>query len=449
METYGIISLLPVAVVIVTAMTTKRALEPLVLGALVGFAILSRERFIFSYLDALFFEISNSAYFIVVGGAFGAFIRMLEESKAITGFTRLIMGVANTKKKSVIITWLIGMVFFFDNKFSNLSAGLSNREVSDKNKLSREMFTFNINTVACSTCVLVPFSLWGVFMSGQIESALELGNGEGIKEITKAIPFMIFPIITPIIVLLFNFRMIPIFGGMKKAEKRVEQEGQVQSEFQGKSEILEQHVDGNPLSVWYFLIPMIALVATTFYFGDLLYGLLVGVIVCSIVYSVKGLLKTGEVLDIIPKGCNDMFVVIAIIISAFVLQQVSIELGLVTYLIGTLEPYLIGGLLPTISFLLLLGLGFATGSFWGMLAICFPMILPLAASLNMNMYLIIGAIISGVSAASVTCFFGDSVTLACEITKVKNIDYAKTALPLTVVPLITTTIAYLVLGYLI
>ena len=39
-STYGILSLIPVLVVIVSAIITKRALEPLILGTLVGFVIL-------------------------------------------------------------------------------------------------------------------------------------------------------------------------------------------------------------------------------------------------------------------------------------------------------------------------------------------------------------------------------------------------------------------------
>ena len=51
--TYGILSLLPVFVVIVTAIITKRAVEPLILGTLVGYAIIAKEGFIVAYLDSL------------------------------------------------------------------------------------------------------------------------------------------------------------------------------------------------------------------------------------------------------------------------------------------------------------------------------------------------------------------------------------------------------------
>lgn len=65
---YGLISLLPVIVVIVTAIITKRAVEPLILGAVVGYIILDHEKFIVGYLDSLYGELGESAYFIIILG---------------------------------------------------------------------------------------------------------------------------------------------------------------------------------------------------------------------------------------------------------------------------------------------------------------------------------------------------------------------------------------------
>ena len=47
----------------------------------------------------------------------------------------------------------MGIIFFLDNYFSILGAGVSNRKIADENKMSREMFAFEINSVACCTAV--------------------------------------------------------------------------------------------------------------------------------------------------------------------------------------------------------------------------------------------------------------------------------------------------------
>ena len=54
--------------------------------------------------------------------------------------------------------------------------------------------------------------------------------------------------------------------------------------------------------------------------------------------------------------------------------------------------------LPAIAFVILMVLGFVTGSFWGMAAVCFPIMLPLAQQLDANMHLTIGAVIAGAAA---------------------------------------------------
>lgn len=71
-STYGIISLLPVLVTIVTAIITKRAVEPLICGALVGYIILDKQHFVVAYLDSLYGELGESAYFVVIFGLFGS-----------------------------------------------------------------------------------------------------------------------------------------------------------------------------------------------------------------------------------------------------------------------------------------------------------------------------------------------------------------------------------------
>lgn len=205
--TYGMISLLPVIVVIVTAIITKRAVEPLILGTLVGYFIIAKEGFVVAYLDSLYTELGESAYYVVIFGLFGIFIRMLDDSNAVSGFTKLGLKFAKTKKRAGFLSWVMGLVFFLDNYFSELAAGVSNRDIADKNRMSREMYAFSVNSVACAIPVLVPLSLWGVFMSGQVEMTLGLDAGEGLGEIVRALPFVLFAWVLLIFVLLYQFRI--------------------------------------------------------------------------------------------------------------------------------------------------------------------------------------------------------------------------------------------------
>ena len=444
---YGLISLVPVLVVIVSAIITKRALEPLILGTLVGFVILAKENFVVAYLDSLFGELGESSYYIIIFGLFGIYIHLLEKANAISGFTKVGLRFARNKKKAAFLAWIMGIVFFLDNYFSILGAGISNREIADKNKMSREMFSFAVNAVACCTCVLVPLSLWGVFMSGQIETTLGIGTGMGLSEIIKSIPFMFFAWVLLVFVLLYQFRIIKPFGPMKKAEERAETTGAVLPEDLAAQAPANSDEDEKPVNILNFIIPMASLIAVTLVTQELTYGLIVGIVLCFILYIAQKLITAAEAFDAICKGFEEMFVVTALVISAFVLQNANDELGLAPFVVNSVVNVISAPLLPVIAFVLLMVLGFVTGSFWGMAAVCFPIMLPLAQALDANIYLTIGAVIAGCAAGSATCFYGDSVTLTCGLTKIRNIDYLRSALPILIPPIVVTVIIYIAAGF--
>lgn len=444
---YGLLSLVPVLVVIVSAIITKRALEPLILGTLVGFVILAKENFVVAYLDSLYGELGESSYYIIIFGLFGIYIHLLEKANAISGFTKVGLRFARNKKKAGFLAWIMGLVFFLDNYFSILGAGISNREIADKNRMSREMFSFAINAVACCTCVLVPLSLWGVFMSGQIEMTLGIETGMGLGEIVKSIPFMFFAWVLLIFVLLYQFKIIKPFGPMKKAEERAETTGAVLPEDLAAQAPANDDENEKPVNILNFIIPMASLIAVTLITQELTYGLIVGIVLCFILYIAQKLITAAEAFDAICKGFEEMFVVTALVISAFVLQNANDELGLAPFVVNSVVNVISAPLLPVIAFVLLMVLGFVTGSFWGMAAVCFPIMLPLAQALDANIYLTIGAVIAGCAAGSATCFYGDSVTLTCGLTKIRNIDYLRSALPMLIPPIIVTVIIYIAAGF--
>ena len=343
----------------------------------------------------------------------------------------------------------MGIIFFLDNYFSILGAGISNRKIADENRMSREMFAFAINAVACCTCILVPLSLWGVFMSGQIETTLGLPAGSGLADIIKSIPFMFFAWILLIFVLLYQFRIIKPFGLMKKAEYRAETTGVLLPEDLAEEASSSEEEEKAETSIWNFIIPMAALIAVTLITQELTYGLIVGIVLCFILYIPQKLIGFSEAFDAICRGFEEMFVVTAIVISAFVLQNANDELGLAPFVVNSVVDVITAPLLPVIAFVILMVLGFVTGSFWGMAAVCFPIMLPLADALGANLYLTIGAVIAGCAAGSATCFYGDSVTLTCGIVKIRNIDYLRNALPMLVPPIVLTMIVYVIAGFVI
>ena len=81
---------------------------------------------------------------------------------------------------------VMGVIFFLDNYFSVLAAGVSNRKIADQNKMSREMYAFSINAVACATCGTGTYVPLGSFHErSDRRLTLGLGTGAGLGETDK------------------------------------------------------------------------------------------------------------------------------------------------------------------------------------------------------------------------------------------------------------------------
>ena len=93
--------------------------------------------------------------------------------------------------------------------------------------------------------------------------------------------------------------------------------------------------DEKPVNILNFIIPMASLIAVTLVTQELTYGLIVGIVLCFILYIAQKLITAAEAFDAICKGFEEMFVVTALVISAFVLQNANDELGLAPFVVNS------------------------------------------------------------------------------------------------------------------
>lgn len=157
----------------------------------------------------------------------------------------------------------------------------------------------------------------------------------------------------------------------------------------------------------------------------------------------------GQFLDKVRSGFQDMIGVLFIVTSAFILRDINNLLGMPDYVIGAAKASIAPWLLPATVFLLVTALAVAAGNFWGICAISFPVIIPIAQAIGADVGLTAAAIISATVAGSHLCFFGAEATLACSAAQIEAVNYARTSLPLLVLPVVGTTVLYLVSGWMI
>lgn len=448
METYGIISLIPVAVVIISAIISKRALESLVLGTFVAAIIIAKGDWWATWFDYTLVEIGDSAYYIIMFGMFGAMIRLLDDSGAAMGFADIGAKIANGPKKVQMFAWVLGIVIFVEDYLNALGVGVAMKSLSDKQNISREKLAFIVNSTGAAVCILVPFSSWGVLYASQIEEVGAIEGMTGFQAYCHSIPYMLYAWIAVICVPLFIFKIIPTFGAMKKADERA-LTGKVFPDwyYEEEGHNIEEMSEEKKAHAINFILPMLVLIFVCIKTGDITFSVIIATVLIGIMLFVQRKLTLGGFCDAIVEGFKDMLYVTMLVLAAFVLQDFNDVLGLTPYVIETVQPIMSPAVFPAIAFLVVGALAFCTGSFWGVAAISFPIIIPLALALDVNVFLAIGAVAAATSFGSHACFYSDAVTVTAAATGIKNMDYAKTALPLIAVPFVLGLIAYLIVGF--
>jgi Na+/H+ antiporter NhaC len=147
------------------------------------------------------------------------------------------------------------------------------------------------------------------------------------------------------------------------------------------------------------------------------------------------------------KGLVDIFPTLVIIVLSYVLIEVNNQLGLIDYVVDVALKTVNPALLPVTIFVVIGLLSFASGSFWGLAAIAFPIVGPLSAALGVNQFLCAGALISAVAFGGHICMYSDTVILASASTQVTNAEYFRTSGPLVIVPFVLAAIVFTIIGF--
>lgn len=447
----GFIAVMIIVLIIVGAMLSRRCVEFMLIGSFAASAFLYGKDFMPKWCGLLQEVVSENAWIILVCGLFGSLITLLQEARGTLGFSRLVASFCVNERRTLLTSFLMGILIFVDDYLNVLSIGVCMKGVYDKRKIPREVLAYILDATGAPVCVILPFSTWAVFYSSlfiEQESIKALGFKNGMDAYIHAVPYAFYPIITLLIVLLFCLGLMPRLGNMKKAYQRVEETGMVYSDASRKynhddRKGLEE--DGN---IWYFMIPMILLVVMAILTGDLLLAVVADLIVCFLLYVPSRTVSLDEFFNLVFRGFGDMLSVLAILVAAFILQKVTEEMGMTAFIIRLVEPFLQGAMFPAIAFVLVTILTFTTASQWGISAVASSIVFPLGAAIGANPILIMAAIISGGAFGSHACFYTDSTVLASSSAGIDNMEHAVSQLPYVILACVLSIVGYLVCGYL-
>ncbi|MEC7859888.1 MAG: Na+/H+ antiporter NhaC family protein [Pseudomonadota bacterium] len=447
MEHAGIITLVPTFVVLATAIITHRPVASLIVGVLVGILLNTPKNILgsFSEITLEVMQDPQIAWVIMVCGLMGSLFYLLMAAGGVEAFTLAMAKRANTRKKSLLITWFLGLTMFLDDYLSAIVIGNSMKKVTDKFKVSRSMLAYIVDSTAAPICVLVPISTWAVYFSVILESTDNISLGEGMQYYISAIPFMFYPIVALLLVPLVASERFPLIGPMKEEELKASHMNSIsQSKDQDSKNIRTQS------NIWVFVLPLLTLILFSWFNNiDLLRGIIATLmLVIPIMIGLK-IIDMNSAFDAILDGFKVMIPPLMIVVAAFMFKVINDQLGMPQYVIETMKPILSPTLFPVIVFITMAFVSFATASNWGIYLIVIPIVLPLGIALEVPIPLIIGAVLSASTFGSHACFYTDATVLAAQSSGVDTIKHALTQFPYALIAALTASIAYIAYAYIV
>ncbi|WP_084332718.1 Na+/H+ antiporter NhaC family protein [Marinobacterium jannaschii] len=442
---YGALSLFPTLVVIATALYTKRTIESLFIGVLVGLLMTRSFADFIPALGSTFltvFQNDTVAWIFIACGLMGSMITLVTAGGGAEAFGGWISRKVQGKKPTLFATMGLGILIFIDDYLNAMTIGSSMRKATDKVKTSREFLAYVVDSTAAPVCIILPFSTWAVFFSGLLEENKVAAEGEGINLFIQSIPYMFYAWICLAVVVLAINNSIPLLGKMREAEERTERTGAVLSEEDAALENGTEAAtaESNMLN---FFVPIGTLIFFTWYFDiDIMSGAMAAIFVTLAFYFVQRLLPMLEMFDAVLKGFVGMIAPLGTLFCGFMLAEVNNDLGTTEFVIQSASTIMTAELLPATVFITMAGLAFATASFWGIFVVGMPIIMPLAMAVNADMPLVIGAMISASAFGSHACFYGDSTVLSAKACGISPMNHALTQLPYTLISAAIATLLF-------
>lgn len=354
---------------------------------------------------------------IIFSMTIGGMIVLISKNGGMQGVVDKISVYAKNARSGQFVTWILGVVIFFDDYANTLVVGNTMRPVTDRLKISREKLSYLVDSTAAPIAAIAFVTTWigaelGYIKDG-VESISDL-NESAYAIFFNSLQYSFYPILTLFFMLMLIWEAKD-FGPMYKAEIRSRTSGKVSSENSTSSEAVHEEVAAlNPKVgvkiAWYnAAIPVLVIILGTIcgllYTGwdaeiwnnselgfakklsqiignansylSLLWSSLTALAVAMSLTLSQRLLNLAETLESITKGFKTMLSAVLILVMAWSLASVTEDLHTADFITHSLLSFKLSPVwIPAITFILAAIISFSTGSSWGTMAILYPLILP-------------------------------------------------------------------------
>ena len=460
---WGMLSLLPLLVTLVLAFVTRSALIAMLAGTFAGTLMLGSAPG--SGLNELFQSSLGNGDFIWICEIvvlIGILFELFKRAGVLGALARRFIGGSNNRRSVELSAWGMGFVIV-DDYFSPLLTGAVMRPMSDRVKIPREKLAFILDSTTASVCILVPFTAWGAYIASLIAAqGGAVGSvDQGLAVFIGAIKYNFYPMLMLLFTLLICAGVIPDFGPMRKAERRVTETGNLIRPGAnplvsgGDDEVVFEEVDGKkPSLLLELLVPVLLLIGvgawTLIETGSvkIVEAFMLANAWMFSVLAVRGRFKSiVEVGDIIVSGTQSVMAALLIIALAYSLNAVTTELGAGQFIIDQFTSGLTPNSLVVITFLLTAAISFSTGTSWGAYAMMMPVALPVTfefsgGEISPLVYQTVAAIAGGGIFGDHASPVSDTTVLSSVGAGSDHIDHVVTQLPYAVLIAVLTTGIY-------
>ena len=498
----GWLTLLPPLLAIVLALLFRQVVPALVAGVWAGAWIVSGGPFVglLRTVDGYVItaladgsKVSIVIFSLLLGGMVGIMARM----GGTIGLVEMLRPYATNTRRGQVVTWIMGILIFFDDYANTLLVGNTMRPVTDRLKISREKLAYIVDSTAAPVAAVGLISTWIGYEVGLIGNALsDVGSEHDAYAVfLQSIPYNFYPILT----LFFGLMVassLRDFGPMLRAERRarggklLEDTAVPLSDFDTDA---LRPVEGKPHRWINAVTPVLVVLVVTFAglwftgrqslvssgdtagtaslfglgfeglgsvfgagdsFKALLWASFSGCLTALLLALTQRILTLGETLAAWTQGIRSMVVAIIILVLAWAIAAVCTDLNTSGFMVAALSDLLDPRFLPALVFALAALTAFATGTSWGTMGILLPLAVPTAFGMaqaagfdaDASHRILLGAISSVLAGA----IFGDHCSPISDTTVMSSmasacdhVDHVRTQLPYAV----TVATVAMVTGY--
>lgn len=435
----GFLVVVPTLLVLIVAIISRREIEPLILGCVLGSIFIGGWGFTNTFISAGYEAMVDPGFTMVVIASFGfaGLIELMNITGGAEKFAERSAILIKGERSAGLVTWIICWALFVDDYMHAMVVSATMKKVADRFHMPRRILTYIANATAAAMAVIVPSTVWSSFFMGIFENEYLAGLGlSGFSLYTSSIPYFIYPFVTVAMSLLVAIKVVPALKAM-----RVDDEAE-------KDNVDPVEKYGFEPKAIYFVLPMLVVVAVAIAMGgDVILGLYAGIVVAFAMYTIKRIATWEELRTAFLRGAMSILPVVIMLFFTFTLVQINAQLQFTEYVVELAKPIMNANLLPVVIFIISSIICFSSGSYWGTSALITPIACALAVSGGANVFLTLGAIVSGAVFGSSACIFGDTNNLAAVGAGIKPVDHTMAQLPLCFINWGITVVVLLVLGF--